>query len=183
MNAKMNDRPTGAAASNRKTLTQEAFAAAVKGSRLSDTSLDVARAVLVDGLKQRDVCDIYGLKEPRVSAIVKTVMDRYAQTALVADRQVEVVRADYDVAVNKVRKLMGDGATIVRPEDGGAYRGKVLVSTEFHVAQELGRGTAMIHKLSALDVVPSVGQIANVRYVAGQGRTVITSDRMVERGR
>lgn len=158
--------------------------AAVKGSRMSDVSIDVARAVLVDGLRQNDVGEMYGLTEPRVSAIVKTVVERSAKTMDEAHKQVEMVRADYDVAVAAVRKSMGDALVMVHPEDGVTYRGKVVARTEFHIAQDLGRCTATIHRLSALDVVPSIGQIAHVRYENGIGRAVAASDRrLTDRGR
>jgi predicted XRE-type DNA-binding protein len=158
-------------------LTIDELRAAVKDSRLSDVSIDVARAVLVDGMRQKDASEVYGLTEPRVSAIVKTVEERAAKTMDVAHKQVEMVRADYDVAVAAIRRSMGDALVMVQPEDGVTYHGKVLARTEFHVAQDLGRCTAAIHRLSALDVAPSVGQVVHVRYENGQGRAVVASER------
>lgn len=151
---------------------------------MSDVTIDIAKAVLVDGMRQCDVSDVFGVSEPRVSAIVTTVAERGVKTMDEAHKQVEMVRADYDVAVAAVRRGLGDALVMVQPEDGVPYQGKVVARTEFHIAQDLGRCTAAIHRLSALDVVPSVGQVVHVRYENGLGRAVIASDRRrSDRGR
>lgn len=138
--------------------------AALKGSRMSDTSQEVARRVLVDGVRQRDVSEEFGMSEPRVSAIVNSVRERAADRARVAEAQRESVQADYDIAVASVRKRMGAGVAIEHAAAGIAYRGPVVLRSEFFVAQDLGRGAAILHRLAALDVVPEVGETVRVAY-------------------
>lgn len=169
---------------SRRDLSEEEFKSAIKGSRLSDTSIDVARSVLVDGMQQVDVAKLHGLTEGRVSTIVKTVLERATKSVAEAHRQVEMVQADYDIAVAGIRKSLGDSVMMVQPENGVNYKGRVISRTEFHVAQDIGRRTAVIHRLSALDVAPSIGDVVHVRYENGRGCAVVARDRrMSERGR
>lgn len=56
------------------------------------------------------------------------------------------------------------------PVDGQSYVGKIAAESAFHVAQDVGRGVAVIHDLRAMDKVAVGGDSLTVKYEGGRGR-------------
>lgn len=57
-------------------------------------------------------------------------------------------------------------------EQKGRYIGPVMAETAFHVVQDIGRQTAVIHDKRNLDKVPSLGTALTVNYADGRGTVV-----------
>lgn len=150
--------------------TPEEFDRAVRLTRLSDTSRDAARLVLVDGKRQRDVVALMGVTPPRLSAIVTRVMKEGEHLRSQAHSQVEVLEADFALATHMSRARFGGNVQILRPAEKGRYMGEVVGCTSFYAVQDIGRGQVVVHDLSKLDVVPDRGARVAVEYEAGKGR-------------
>lgn len=155
------------------TLTPEEFDRVVRQTRLSDTSRDAAREVLVEGRRQRDVASLMGMTPPRLSAIVARVTGEAEKLRSHVRSPVEVLEADYALAVHMSREKFGGNVQIARPEDRGKYLGEVVGCTAFYAVQDMGRGQVVVHDLSKLDVVPERGMRVAVEYEAGRGRVVV----------
>lgn len=57
-------------------------------------------------------------------------------------------------------------------EQKGRYIGPVMAETAFHVVQDIGRQTAVIHDKRNLDKVPGLGEALTVNYANGRGTVV-----------
>jgi hypothetical protein len=56
--------------------------------------------------------------------------------------------------------------------NGKQFTGAILDVRGAHVAQNIGRGTAVLHKMALLDRVPAVGEAVCVMYRQGRGHVV-----------
>lgn len=54
----------------------------------------------------------------------------------------------------------------------GRYSGRIIDETQFHIIQDGGRRTAIIHDKLKLENVPRIGQSFGVHYAGGRGRAV-----------
>jgi hypothetical protein len=159
-----------------KKLSPEEFDIAVRRTRMSDTSRDAGRAVLVDGHRQRDVAPVYGITPARLSAIVSRVSKEVDLLRSQSHTQLKVLEADYALATNLSRQRLGNSVQILQPEAKGKYLGEMVGCTTFYAVQDIGRGQVVVHDLSKLNVVPELGKKVAIEYVEGAGR-VVTSDR------
>ena len=150
---------------NKVLLTLEEFKRAAKQRRLSDTSKEAARMVLVDGVGQSEVAALVGVTSARISQIVATVREEHEK---LTNKQVKTLEADYAIAVNLSRAKLGDSVVIAEADRNNRYVGKILVRTDFYAVQEVGKGV-VIHDLSRLDNVPSVGSSVGITYENGRG--------------
>lgn len=153
-------------------LTPEEFDRAVRQTRLSDTSRDAARKVLVEGERPRDVVPLMGVTSPRLSAIVTRVMKEVDLLRSQVHSQVEVLEADYALAAHMSRARLGSNVQIIRPEERGKYLGEVVGCTDYYAVQDVGRGQVVVHNLAKLNVVPESGKRVAVEYDAGMGKVI-----------
>lgn len=87
-------------------------------------------------------------------------------------------KADWQEALNLLKQKTPQGmrAAMYIPKAGGEYGGLVMMATETHVVQKVGRNTAMIHDLSKLDMDPAMkaqleaGKIVNSRLNVKYGQ-------------
>lgn len=87
-------------------------------------------------------------------------------------------KADWQEALNLLKQKTPQGmrAAMYIPKAGGEYGGPVMMATETHVVQKVGRNTAMIHDLSKLDMDPAMkaqleaGKIVNSRLNVKYGQ-------------
>lgn len=162
-----------------KRLSQEDFDAAIRLTRMSESSIEVARAVLVEGQRQVTVVETSGVTPARVSSIVNKVWD-VAQTHLLPAAQISMIEADYAVAVSRARLHSGDDIRIARPENTAKYVGEIIDRTRFHVVQNLGK-SVLIHNLAKLDRAPAVNEHVVAQY-DDKGNGVVVLSRTKVRG-
>ena len=165
-------------------MEEQDFWAAVDRTNLTAENREAARLVLVDGLKQAQVVDLTGKTKQRISAIVGTVERAHAE--VVAEHEantvteVDALNASYALCVKGARETLGEGAVVRPATDDGKYVGKIIARTSLHIAQETGRGTAVIHDLAKLDVVPSLNQSVSIDLRKGFGQ--VQSVKQAEKG-
>jgi hypothetical protein len=159
-----------------KEISPEEFDTAVRRTRMSDTSCDAAREVLVDGRKQAVVAPLYGITPARMSAIVARVTKAVELLRSQTHAQVKVLEADYALATNMSRQKLGNAVQILQPEAKGKYVGELVGCTTFYAVQNIGRGQVVVHDLSKLNVVPESGAKISIEYLGGIGK-VVSSDR------
>lgn len=166
-------------------LVEDDFGVAVRSTRLTPPSVEIAHQVLVDGKTQQSVAKQYGCSEPRVSKIVRTVLEahrvRLAEEAKAIEVPVQekaaLVQADYDVMVMNIRKGLGNNVKIDIAQPAGRHTGLVVECTSFFVAQDVGRGAVTVHRLSQLDSIPAVGRNITIAYEGGKGVISARGDR------
>lgn len=63
------------------------------------------------------------------------------------------------------------------------HSGTVLLSTDLHIAQDIGRHEAVIHERRRLDGDPKVGQSVTIQYNGGRASVTLKPDRSLDRNR
>jgi len=82
------------------------------------------------------------------------------------------------MCVDRTRVKFVDGKPQFGPDtieigaDGKQFTGSIIASSDGRVAQNVGRGMAIIHDASRLDRVPAVGEAVCIMYNASHGRVV-----------
>lgn len=162
-------------------LTESEFAEVIRQSRMTPTSIEIARSVLVNGLSQVEVAKNNGLSEARTSKIVGAVWDAHTARQLSMDSvsmakdltgKVEMVQADMDVAVLQLRQLLGNRLEIKQPEQHAQYTGPIIHRSDFFAIQDVGKQSVVFHRLSQLDVLPSLNSRMTIAYSGGQGKVL-----------
>jgi predicted DNA-binding protein (UPF0251 family) len=150
---------------------EEDFMELVKNTRLSRTSRDAARLVLVEGLSQTEAATSCNLSKQRINAIVGTVRraERQALGVAGSNALVAAIEASYAFAVKAARDELGDQVRIETPAETTRTVGPVIARTDFHLVQLLGRDSVVIHELAKLDQVPAIGKSAKIQYEGGRG--------------
>ncbi len=162
----------------------EEFEALVRETRLGERSINAARRVLVDGVKPVRVCEETGLHDQQLSRTIKLLEQRQgmrvvAQQAVMMDNPLAVSRA---LAVKQLRDMEGDNAEVKVPRLDEKTIGKVLLRTDHHLVQSIGKGTFMLHELARLERVPAVGKSVVLQYRGGMAQ-LVDSDRELTRTR
>lgn len=92
-------------------------------------------------------------------------------------------RAEDERAVRaELARQVGEGVKIFTGEPDRAYTGRVLVVTDYHVGQHLGRDWAAIHDRRKLQQVPEVGQSAKIVYGRDGQQIVQTASQSRSKG-
>lgn len=88
----------------------------------------------------------------------------------------QAMAAALEVSEKNVRTALAtDGRSyseVLSPnvENGGPFSGPIIAMSDFHVAQDVGKGRAMIHSKFDLDRIPDSGHRMSVKYEHGRGR-------------
>ncbi|ACT52115.1 KfrB domain-containing protein [Methylovorus glucosotrophus] len=142
----------------------------VSKTRLSKRSVDAARLVFVDGKRQVEVCQETGIGASQLSRVV-AMLDKEDQQqkalnsqANSAENEISVSRAK---AVKQARDLNGETILVRNAPEDGLSIGKVLLKTDYHLVQELGRDEVMVHELSKINRLPTVGSSVELVYKNG----------------
>lgn len=166
-------------------MEEKDFLASVARTKLTADNREAARLVLVDGLSRAEVVDQTGKTRQRISAIVGTVERAYAEICAerAAVTEVDAVSASYAMCVKVARDGLGDEVIVRRAENDGKYVGALVARTSMHAAQDVGRGTVVIHDLAKLDVVPPLHQSVRIELQNGVGQVKMGQREREGRGR
>ena len=94
------------------------------------------------------------------------------------------LQASRDVAASLAKSRLGPDAKTVTPGPDARYSGEVLGVSDYHAAQSIGRGQAVVHPVSKLDKPLKTGHVATVQYRDGRGQVddrQKTKDKQIER--
>ncbi|WP_205182844.1 TrfB-related DNA-binding protein [Burkholderia sp. LMG 13014] len=165
-------------------MDNEVFQRLAKETNLSKGSLEAARLVMVDGLKQVDVAERLGMKAQQVSRATRTLYEVERKLAesgqlesvetMVVERNLE---ASYTMAVQRAREAAGESTVLSAAEAGQSYSGPIVARTGMHVVQDTGRGALVIHELAKLERVPELGQSLGISYSEDLRRPAKVIDR------
>lgn len=151
-------------------MNEDEFNQLVCKTRLSAKSKEAARMVLVDGKRQVEVCQETEILPSQLSRVL-AVLDRENQSqkalspqSISSENVLAVSRAE---AVKAVRDIRGEDILVKNAPENGQAIGKVLLKTSYHLVQELGRDEVMIHELSKIDRLPTVGSSVELVYKNG----------------
>ena len=133
-------------------------------TRLSTKSREAARLVLVEGKRQVDVCQDTGILPSQLSRVLSVLGRESEKVVTSTDNVLSISRAE---AVKAVRDSLGDGILVKNAPENGQSIGQVLLKTEYHLVQDLGREEVMIHELSKIDRLPAVGSNVELIYKNG----------------
>lgn len=161
----------------------EEFDDLVRGTNLGERSIQAARRVMVDGIKPVRVFEETGVHEQQISRTVKLLEKRQATKAasqqVMVDSPLAVSRA---LAVKQLRDLEGDNAEVKVPRSDELTMGQVLLRTDHHLVQAIGKGRFMLHELARLERVPAVGKSVTLQYRGGMAQ-LVDADRELTRSR
>lgn len=156
------------------------FNSLVSNTRLSKDSREAARLVLVEGKSQVDVAGIMEITAARVNQVVATVRREQEKKQVLSQSGVDVIGTSYAIAVKAARDQFGDDVVLNSPVEGKQAIGNVVVRTDFHLVQHVGKNDVVIHELAKIDRVPAIGRNVGIEYANGKGRV---EDRSQEKER
>lgn len=136
-------------------------------TRLSNKSREAARLVLVEGKRQVDVCQETGILPSQLSRVLAVLGRENEKTVSAQSSSDNVLAVSRAEAVKEVRDSLGDDILVRNAPENGQSIGKVLLKTAYHLVQDLGREEVMIHELSKIDRLPTVGSSVELIYKNG----------------
>lgn len=174
--------------------TNNLFSKVSKQTSIGPRTLEACRRVLVDGEKGVDVGRDLGMLSAQISRGVSGLRQQLAKMADLSVSGPEFTQAvgthlvetetSRDLAVRKVRDLLGEDLVIKDAQPGQDYIGKPLLKTPHHVVQSTGRGEAVIHDVAQLQRAPDMNfPMLEIKYPAQGGlASVMESAPGQERG-
>lgn len=166
-------------------------------TRLSERTLEAARAVLVDGATQSHAAREMGMQRQAVQrgvarvlevaeAIGLPVMTGLQMVSPLLVQQVErAANASRVAVINSAREAFGDGVEIQDARPGCKYEGRVELRTPQHIIQNTGPASFVVHDLTKLERVPQIGAglIATIRYPDDGMASVVEKEPSMSRSR
>ena len=154
-------------------LELQEFEKLARQTLLGERSLQAARMVLVEGMRQSDVCRETGILAQQLSRALKVLEREATENPLVVSRA---------LAVKQLRDLKGDDAVVKTPRANELTVGRIVLKTDHHLVQAIGKDHYMLHQLSCLERVPAVGKRVELRYRDGMA-SIVESGRELDRSR
>jgi len=155
-------------------MNEDEFSQIANKTRLSAKSRKAAHMVLVEGMRQVNVCQETGIVPSQLSRVL-AVLERENKTNkainLASPNTENVLAISRAEAVKSARDLQGDSIFVRNAPDNGQSIGKVLLKTAYHLVQDLGHDEVMIHELSKIDRSPTVGSSVEFLYKNGFAET------------
>lgn len=155
-------------------MNEDEFNQIANKTRLSAKSRKAAHMVLVEGMRQVNVCQETGIVPSQLSRVL-TVLERENKTNKAANLTLpnteNVLAISRAEAVKAARDLQGDSVLVRNAPDNGKSLGKVLLKTDYHLVQDLGHDEVMVHELSKIDRSPAVGNSVEFMYRNGFAET------------
>ena len=152
----------------------EEFNSLVSQTRLSAENRNAAKAVLVDGRARPEVEDDFGISRQRLHQIIQTVERVQEQSVSKQQPSVDVaerkISTSLELIAQDVRSNLGEKVILkeVEPASSKTFLGKIISRSDFHIAQDVGRGEVIIHSLGRLEEIPNVGKNVQLSYQNGR---------------
>lgn len=154
-------------------MTSDEFNSLVSQTRLSAENRNAAKAVLVDGRARPEVENELGISRQRLHQIIQTIErvqeqnEKLLPSVDVVERKIST---SLELIAQDVRSNLGEKIILkeVEPASSKTYLGKIISRTDFHIAQDVGRGEVVIHSLGRLEEIPNVGKNVQLSYQNGR---------------
>lgn len=145
---------------------------------MSKSTLTVCADYLVNGTKQKDICQKYGVTEGEISRGVKRLTE--AREKILA-QSIEFNAGDIlaqQSVVLAAKMVEGEGLSVSDAEPGQTYEGSVILNSKGFMIQKTGRSSAVLHDAGKLDKMPAARDYVKIEYL-NEGKAAVSYPREV----
>lgn len=156
--------------------SESEFQRVALGTRLTDSSVNACREVLVFGVPTGVAARNFKMFASQVSRSLGILRDHQTEMVKEAQGQLENGVVLKQAAESVARSLLGDGSLVFDPSAGQNYEGSVLAVQHGYVIQKMGRFAAL-HDLGKFAEPPRIGAMLSISYPRDGGQPVVTEMR------